>query len=99
MSPGRARLAFLVLNLLMWGVMTVVLVVVPDTLERWMSLELARIVGWAIASGLWVVVLQQQWRTRLSPLSLFSVQVLLWVTAALVALWISEASRPPTFLE
>ena len=36
-------------NLVVWLVMVAILVVVPDSLERWMSLEVARVVGWAVA--------------------------------------------------
>lgn len=79
----------------MWLVMTAVLVLVPDTLSRWVSIEVARVTGWAIASGLWVVALQQPWRHRVGPLTLFLLQLALWVSAALVAIMISDAARPP----
>ena len=93
-----ARLPFVLANVLMWLVMTAILTVVPDTLARWLSLELARVVAWAVASGLWVVVLQQPWRTRLAPIPLFVLQVALWVSAALVAIWISDTVRMPVFV-
>jgi len=79
----------------MWLLMTVVLVLVPDTLSRWMSVEVARVTGWAVASGLWVVALQQPWRQRVGPLTLFLLQLLLWVSAAIVAILISDAAQPP----
>jgi hypothetical protein len=83
----------------MWVVMTAILVVIPDALERWMSMEVARVVGWAVASGLWVVALQAQWRQRVGPFTLFALQVFLWVSAAVVAMWLSEIARPPVFVD
>lgn len=91
--------AFLAVNVLMWALMTAILVVVPDVLERWLSLELARVVGWAVGSGLWVVALQQPWRSRAGPLTIFVIQVLVWISAALVAIWISDTVRMPEFTE
>ena len=95
MTRRPARLPFVLANVLMWTVMTAILTVVPDALARWCSLELARVVAWAVASGLWVVVLQQPWRARLGPIPLFVLQVTLWVSAALVAIWISDTVRMP----
>ena len=97
MSRHRGGASFLAVNVLMWALMTAILVVVPDALDRWLSLEFARVVGWAVASGLWVVVLQQPWRSRVGPFTLFALQVLLWISAALVAIWISDTLRMPTF--
>ena len=98
MIRDRRGAAFLLANVLMWALMTAILIVVPDTLDRWLSLEFARVVGWAVASGLWVVVLQQPWRSRVGPFTLFALQVLLWISAALVAIWISDTVRMPTFI-
>ncbi len=50
-----------------WVVMVVVLVVVPDTLERWMPLNVARVCGWVLASGIWVAVLERDWQDRFGP--------------------------------
>lgn len=93
MKRRQSAAPFLAANVLMWGLMMVVLVVVPDALERWMSLEIARIVGWAVASGLWVVALQQRWRDRVGPFTLFALQLGIWVSAAAVAIWISDLYR------
>jgi hypothetical protein len=97
MTAQRSAAAFVAVNVLMWALMTAILIVVPDALDRWLSLEFARVIGWAVASGLWVVVLQQQWRARVGPFTLFTLQVLLWVSAALVAIWISDTTRVPRF--
>jgi hypothetical protein len=99
MTPRSRGAVFVAVNVLMWTLMTAILVVVPDTLDRWLALEFARVVGWAVASGLWVVVLQQPWRSRVGPFTLFTLQVLLWISAALVAIWISDTARMPTFVQ
>ena len=98
MTRDRRGTAFFAANVLMWALMTAILTVVPDALDRWLSLEFARVVGWAVASGLWVVVLQQPWRSRVGPFTLFALQLLLWISAALVAIWISDTVRMPTFI-
>jgi hypothetical protein len=77
----------------MWIVMVVVLVVVPDTLEQWMPLSAARVCGWVLASGLWVVVLDRSWQARFPPLVRFPLQIVAWLTAALSAAWISDQFR------
>ena len=97
MTRDRRGAAFFGANVLMWALMTAILIVVPDALDRWLSLEFGRVVGWTVASGLWVVVLQQPWRSRVGPFTLFALQVLLWISAALVAIWISDTLRMPTF--
>jgi hypothetical protein len=73
--------------------MVVVLVVVPDTLERWMPLQIARVCGWVLASGLWVAILERDWQDRFSPLPRFALQLLAWLAAALAATWISDQFR------
>jgi hypothetical protein len=97
MTPRLAGWRFFAVNIVMWLVMTVILVLVPDTLDRWLPLEIARVTGWAVASGLWVVALQQPWRQRVGPFTLFTLQLAIWVSAAVVAILISEAARPPQF--
>jgi hypothetical protein len=99
MMRRPSRVPFVLANIVMWVVMTAILTVVPDALGRWLSLEFARVVAWAVASGLWVIVLQQPWRLRLGPFPLFFLQVGLWVSAALVAIWISDTVRVPVFIE
>ena len=92
--PQRTGLtAFLLVNALVWALMTTILVLVPDTLEPWLGLQLARIVGWAVACGVWVVVVESGWKARYGPFVRFLGQFALWVSAALVAMWISEMAR------
>lgn len=74
--------------------MTVILVLVPDALDGWLGLEVARVVGWAVAGSVWVVTIERQWQARIGPLWRFVLQLLLWISAALVAIWISEMTRP-----
>lgn len=94
MSVRRWSAGFLVANACAWLLMVVVLVVVPDQLARWTSIEVARVTGWAIASGMWVVLVGAGWQQRVRPLTRFGVQFVLWVSAALLAIWISEQANP-----
>ena len=93
MLSRRPRSTFLLANLAVWLVMVVILVVVPDYLERWIPLEFARVVGWAIAGSIWVVVIEREWQRRAGPFVRFLLQLVLWVSAALLAIWISDQAR------
>ena len=84
---------FLITNVVVWVLMTAILVVVPDALERWMSLPIARVLGWAVACSVWVVAVEARWQRRLSAVPRFLVQLVLWVGAAMVAMWISDQFR------
>jgi hypothetical protein len=91
--PPVPRVPLGLLSAGMWVVMVVVLVLVPDTLEQWMPLNVARVCGWVLASGLWVVVLDRHWQARFSPLVRFPLQIVAWLGAALTAIWISDQFR------
>ena len=93
MRPRRPLWPFVAKNVVVWLAMTAILVVVPDTLERWMSLEFARAIGWAVACGVWVVVVESEWKARCGPVARFGLQFVLWISAALVAIGISDAFR------
>jgi hypothetical protein len=93
MTDRRPLAPFIVTTGLVWLLMTAVLVLVPDTLEPWCGLDVARVVGWAVACGLWGVTVESQWRARYGPFARFGLQLILWVSAALVAIWISEQAR------
>ena len=84
---------FVLLNVVMWVVMTTILLVLPDQLDRWLDLGVARAIGWAVAGAVWVVVLERQWQARMGALARFPLQVLLWVSSALVAMWLSDQFR------
>ncbi len=71
---------FVLLNVVMWLVMTVILIVLPDQLGRWVGLGGARAVG-------------RQWQARMGALARFPLQVLLWASSALVAMWLSDLFR------
>jgi hypothetical protein len=90
----QKRLPFVAANALMWIVMTALLVVVPDSLESSLGFELARAIGWAVACLVWVVTLEPAWKARVGPITRFFLQLILWVSAALVAAWISDQARP-----
>ena len=70
-----------------------VLIFVPDLLESWMPLHIARVCGWVLASGIWVAVLERDWRERFSPLPRFLLQCAAWLSAALIAIEISDYFR------
>ena len=89
----RAGPRFLIRSVTVWCVMVVVLVVVPDTLERWMPLQVARVFGWVLASGIWVAILEREWQERFAPLIRFSLQIVIWLSAAFAAIWISDQFR------
>lgn len=89
----RAPWRFLALNAAVWLAMTAILVVVPDTLERWMPLTVARPLGWVFAFAVWAAVIEGQWRQRFSAVPRFLWQVLLWVTAVIAATWVSDQFR------
>jgi hypothetical protein len=93
MPDKRAPVVFLAVNFVVWLVMVGILVVVPDQLERWLGLELSRVVGWAVACGVWVVAVERQWQERFGPFMRFALQLVIWVSAALLASWISEQAR------
>ena len=94
--PSRVPLpGFFLSNILVWLLMVVILVVVPDTLERWATLEVARVIGWAVGYGVWVILIEQRWRERVRPFSRFVLQFFIWVSAALLAIWISDQARIP----
>jgi hypothetical protein len=80
---------FVLRNVLVWVLMLVILVVVPDQLEHIMPFEATRVIGWAVAVGVWVIVVEQEWRARFGPFVRFGFQLVLWVSAALLASWIS----------
>lgn len=93
MAPTPPLRPFLLANAVVWVLMTAILVVVPDTLEQWMPLEVARVIGWAVACSVWVVAVERQWQQRVGPLMRFGLQLVLWVAAAMTAIWISEQAR------
>jgi hypothetical protein len=89
----RIPLVFVAVNFAVWLIMVAILVVVPDQLERWLGLEFARVVGWAVACGVWVVAVERQWQERFGPFTRFALQLVIWVGAALLAIWISDQAR------
>ena len=97
-KPQRWSWAFISANVLVWLIMVLILVLVPDLLQRWMAVEIARFVGWAVACAVWVIAIERHWQQRVGPLARFGLQLLLWVGAALVAIWISEQVQGPAGL-
>ena len=91
MQKGTAR--FVAWSGAVWLVMIVVLIVVPDSLEGWMPLSIARVCGWVLASGIWVAVVEREWRERFSPIPRFLIQIVVWLSAALIAVYVSDYFR------
>ena len=91
--PPRSPVPLFVRSAIVWLVMVIVLVLVPDTLEQWMPLNIARICGWVLASGIWVIALDRYWTAQLRPLVRFPLQIGAWLGAALTAVWISDQFR------
>ncbi len=93
-SPkSRGFLKFAGLNVALWLAMTVILLVLPDQLDRWMDLSVGRAIAWAVAGALWVVAIERQWQARMGALARFPLQVLLWASSAIVAMWLSDQFR------
>jgi hypothetical protein len=90
MTRARSTLLFVLANVALWVVMVVILIVVPDALESRTGIELGRVCGWALAGAVWTVAIEAQWRRRTGPVLRFMCQTCLWVSAALVAVWISD---------
>ncbi len=92
-TPWSRGWAFVGLNAVMWLTMTAILLVLPDQLDRWIDLSMARAIAWAVAGSVWVVAIERQWQARMGALARFPLQVLLWSTAAFAATWISDQFR------
>lgn len=90
-------LRFVAITLAVWLVMVAILVVVPDVLARSIRLEVARVIGWALACAVWVVAVEREWQERFGLVVRFALQLVLWVAAALTAIWISEHSTLAAF--
>jgi hypothetical protein len=86
----QSRRQFIAMNIVVWLAMVVILVVVPDTLEAWLPIQFARVAGWAVACAVWVVAVERHWQARVGPLVRFGAQLVLWVAAAVLAIWISD---------
>jgi hypothetical protein len=93
MPSGPLGTRFLAVNALVWVLMVVILVLVPDTLEPWTGLAIGRVIGWAVAGGFWVVAVEREWQTRFGPFTRLALQMVLWVGAALLAIFISDQAR------
>ncbi len=92
-GPRGSTWRFVLMNVVVWLLMVAILVVVPDTLEPRLSMPVARVLGWAVACSVWVVTVEGGWQRRFGVLARFVVQLVLWVGAALVAMWTSDLFR------
>ena len=94
---ARGLSSFVLKNFIVWLLMVVVLVLVPDTLEPWLGIEVARVVGWGVAFPVWMIVVERDWQARFGPVARVVLQVPLWIAAALLAIWISEQAGRKVF--
>lgn len=96
-GSARGLSSFVLKNIIVWLVMVVVLVLVPDTLEPWLGMEVARVVGWGVAFPVWMIVVEREWQARFGPIASVALQVPFWIAAALLAIWISEQAGRKVF--
>jgi hypothetical protein len=90
---GLPAWRFILRSALVWVLMVLILVVLPDALDGWLSIEVGRVVGWAVACGVWVVIVEQEWKSRFGPFTRFVLQLVIWVAAAVLAMWIGDSLR------
>jgi hypothetical protein len=77
-----------------WSLMTLGLTVLPGMLGNLVDEPWPIVIAWAIVSLTWVPV-EAVMRTRVGPLARFSINVPLWVAAALCGFWLREALGLP----
>lgn len=97
MKPRRSSVRFVAASAGVWLLMVVILVLVPDSLESWVGLEVARIIGWAVAGAVWMISVEPAWRARVGPVWRFLLQTAVWILAALLAIWISDQAHHARF--
>src|SRR5262245_58121828 len=60
---------FVLKNIVAWFLMVIVLVLVPDSLEERMGLGIARVIGWAVAFPIWLLIVERGWQSRFGPVA------------------------------
>ena len=88
------KLELVTLILLAWGVMTSGLAVLPAMLGNLVDEPWPVVIAWAIVSLAWVPV-EAVMRHRLGPLARFSINLPLWIAAALCGFWLRHALGLP----
>lgn len=83
------RLELVTLILLAWAVMTCGLAVLPAMLGHIVGEPWPLVIAWALVSLAWVPV-EAVLRHRLGPLARFSINLPLWVAAALCGFWLRQ---------
>lgn len=73
--------------------MVFIVILVPDLLEDWIALPVARAIGWVVASSVWLAVIERDWREYFSPVPRFALQLVVWLSAVLVGVMISDYFR------
>lgn len=88
------RLELVTLILLAWAVMTAGLAVLPAMLGNIVGEPWPIVIAWAVVSLAWVPV-EAVMRQRVGPLARFSINLPLWVAAALCGFWLRHTLGLP----
>ena len=88
------RLELVTLILLAWALMTTGLAVLPAMLGNLVDEPWTIVIAWAVVSLAWVPV-EAVMRHRVGPLARFSINVPLWVAAALCGFWLRRTLGLP----
>lgn len=81
------RLELVTLILLAWALMTIGLAVLPAMLGQLVDEPWPVVIAWGVVSLAWVPV-EAVLRHRVGPLARFSINLPLWIAAALCGFWL-----------
>ena len=88
------RLELVTLILLAWALMATGLAVLPAILGNLVDEPWPVVIAWGVVSLAWVPV-EAVMRQRIGPLARFSINVPLWVAAALCGFWLRRTLGLP----
>ncbi len=88
------RLELATLILLAWALMTTGLAVLPAMLVNLVDEPWPVVIAWAVVSLAWVPV-EAVMRHRIGPLARFSINLPLWIAAALCGFWLRHTLGLP----
>lgn len=88
------RLELVTLILLAWALMTIGLAVLPAMLGQLVDEPWPVVIAWGVVSLAWVPV-EAVLRHRVGPLARFSINLPLWIAAALCGFWLRHTLGLP----
>lgn len=88
------RLELVTLILLAWALMTMGLAVLPAMFGNLVDEPWSIVLAWAVVSLAWVPV-EAVLRHRVGPLARFSINLPLWIAAALCGFWLRHTLGLP----